>query len=759
MASINVGYSSKVGEVKDMILNDIIPNNQLPKLDIEKFSTKLCDLWDPIQSEDFVFCFRNHMEINAHMNLEAKMNDIRWELNKLKLVTLRGMKNKRPEDENAMFNELKMKMDKAYEVYKEQVDKFFSETDDGKLLSDWKTHHLKKLEKITEDKVESSRKLIRAKIKIQKVKDEAGRELEKWKTEARQHAIDYAKMKLDQGAGGKVKQEELEKNFIDLWNALRKKINPPNVADNVESVVRNGLRDMGGIHVSHTEAINFDKKVVHDFEVQDKHFSEEQGKATSTEKEKFEKISRINKEVSCNIITDVETYMFEITDDIFSRSHVEQMVKIVSDNISKWNSKNPEINLTKQYNADMLKFAAQIAFPYFKKMQDTYKNQIDTRQEMDVFKEEIRTRFMDTIQKIDQERTEATVFTNELVRLIQKRVDKDLVDFLPGDIRDRNFVLNSKKEFMKRILKDLLAEDKFDKYMEYLNKTSEYFSQSLQKYVREYLFDQKMYSQHAIRKAEHVTNQILQILRKNAPLMSGNSDARKCTGILHSLANILPEIRDSTTQITDTFVKNNVKADMFYSYLINNVEKIPNALRDTYSKMKEIDAGVEDQICSQILDHVRGCQKKCPFCHVLCMSAQHDHEKECRNPQHYPIGMQGYKKQNKIVIETCNSLVGSTDKFRYEGGDIKIPVRRKIINFIIHLDKNFNSDIVNWRDYKKVYKDWDIEVNRSFDGSLYWKRLLAKFRKELAARYQVQPPDVPQEWHDIKKEEAVSSLD
>ena len=69
----------------------------------------------------------------------------------------------------------------------------------------------------------------------------------------------------------------------------------------------------------------------------------------------------------------------------------------------------------------------------------------------------------------------------------------------------------------------------------------------------------------------------------------------------------------------------------------------------------------------QLLDDIRGCIKRCPFCKVMCTSVVEGHEIQCRNPQHYPIGMQGYRKFDKFVIQTCNSLVASTDKFRFNG--------------------------------------------------------------------------------------------
>ena len=69
------------------------------------------------------------------------------------------------------------------------------------------------------------------------------------------------------------------------------------------------------------------------------------------------------------IISEIESFVVDIREDLFARSHVEQTVKKCLDKVNKWNEENSECRLTKQYIVDMCLYVATLATPYFKRMQ------------------------------------------------------------------------------------------------------------------------------------------------------------------------------------------------------------------------------------------------------------------------------------------------------------------------------------------------------------------------------------------------------
>lgn len=84
MASVNPGYSRKVNEVKSTIIEEVLPKKHF-KQTISMLSSRIGDLWDGILADDFVFSFKNSLEIQAKRALEIFMNDLAWSLTDFEL--------------------------------------------------------------------------------------------------------------------------------------------------------------------------------------------------------------------------------------------------------------------------------------------------------------------------------------------------------------------------------------------------------------------------------------------------------------------------------------------------------------------------------------------------------------------------------------------------------------------------------------------------------------------------------------------------
>ena len=84
MAPVNPGYSRKVNEVKSTIIEEVLPKKHF-KQTISMLSSRIGDLWDGILADDFVFSFKNSLEIQAKRALEIFMNDLTWSLTDFEL--------------------------------------------------------------------------------------------------------------------------------------------------------------------------------------------------------------------------------------------------------------------------------------------------------------------------------------------------------------------------------------------------------------------------------------------------------------------------------------------------------------------------------------------------------------------------------------------------------------------------------------------------------------------------------------------------
>ena len=55
-----------------------------------------------------------------------------------------------------------------------------------------------------------------------------------------------------------------------------------------------------------------------------------------------------------------------------------------------------------------------------------------------------------------------------------------------------------------------------------------------------------------------------------------------------------------------------------------------------------------------------------------------------------------------------------------------------------------------YKDYKTIYPKWDITPDNSSESSLYWKWFVGKYNKEIAEVYKAKPADVPDQWSAIE---------
>eukprot|EP00066_Takifugu_rubripes_P030065 XP_011619331.1 PREDICTED: interferon-induced very large GTPase 1-like [Takifugu rubripes] len=135
------------------------------------------------------------------------------------------------------------------------------------------------------------------------------------------------------------------------------------------------------------------------------------------------------------------------------------------------------------------------------------------------------------------------------------------------------------------------------------------------------------------------------------------------------------------------------------------------------------------------------------FCnlHAVCTNTVKDHSPDKHSaPFHRPTGVNGFRfyGTKMFVVESCTTLVVSDDAFcPHHDSDVTIP----------------------YKQYKKAgerYASWEI----TSDGSLlpFWKWFTYRFQKELEQHYDLRftgKEEIPNNWGEIKKEDAIKSLD
>lgn len=148
--------------------------------------------------------------------------------------------------------------------------------------------------------------------------------------------------------------------------------------------------------------------------------------------------------------------------------------------------------------------------------------------------------------------------------------------------------------------------------------------------------------------------------------------------------------------------------------------------RDFQNKIDSLQTKPQDVL----FNRVWGCGKQCPFCKAPCEAGGEVHAKHFLSV-HRPEGLGRYRFDNskKLVTDICTSLVHSDISFKC---------------------RDTKDQWHKYKEYSKIYPDWQIDPDRSIEASAYWKYVMAEFNEQFANEYDAKPADIPPYWKNMK---------
>ncbi|XP_073687781.1 interferon-induced very large GTPase 1-like [Garra rufa] len=169
MAPPNPYYCENVQELKECIISHVSNSDVIMLKDVK---IRVKDLWEALLNEQFVFSFRNSVEISAYRKLETKYSKWSWSLRSAMLDIENKLYN---EIENEAIyeveeNDLQKELLKTSEEVKKSMSEFFEKDTDAALLSQWKTSSEVKIKELQENIVMETMKNLNTIIQLRGLK-------------------------------------------------------------------------------------------------------------------------------------------------------------------------------------------------------------------------------------------------------------------------------------------------------------------------------------------------------------------------------------------------------------------------------------------------------------------------------------------------------------------------------------------------------------------------------------------------------------
>lgn len=150
MAPPNPGYSESIQDLKSFILSKA---SKSPGVSLSEFKTKLQDLWNALLNENFVFSFKNTLEIAVYRKLEVQFEKWTWTL-RSEILNIENLLCTRIE--NGQLSKVEQahiynSMSKTYEQVTTAMVSYFEEEKEQEIVIQWKAQFEQRIKNFNDD--------------------------------------------------------------------------------------------------------------------------------------------------------------------------------------------------------------------------------------------------------------------------------------------------------------------------------------------------------------------------------------------------------------------------------------------------------------------------------------------------------------------------------------------------------------------------------------------------------------------------------
>ena len=782
MAHTNRGYTEKVRAVKNQILFEFSKHQQT-FLSITDISQRIKDLWNGILTDDFVFSFRNCLEVKTYNALEKKVKELTWKLeeNICQWVASTADPELRSCDDgeaarircSTLCYDLNERIDKETEQSEEILMTFCSDNLYRDIVAKWE------VESIASFKSSANELRDRVKSQLQNVVHEKRLEQKHSKrfqtqedellTEAYQVAVTMRGSSSDLATLQKRFQQLWDKWSVDFDSAPAPNVkNIENVYKTIEHVLMTWHSSLRATIRRELEAhpLGLDKTAPENLvgtwtvvDIPKKSLSIVKrwkfyikGKATSLQ-------CRERALSLCNeIFANVERYIatLPIGDTRFQLIHITKLMDFVTDKTEIAHEVELRtFGFTPMLRAKIIVYIANFVYPKYAELERNFESKHTFAAKLAQYKEKAWNLFRNAISERSIELVGTDILCDTLKERIILQVQKSLRSEIVS-IACRRFV--TKHQLIFQVLEWLADHGILQDYRHYIRKPKYFTTEWMKTHIEDTYFKKNM--QGVSRCTQLAATEITQIIQNIAhAIQSTKKDihpgittvAKSIEIFTNHVKQYIPVSAKALESVYKTKVKN---LSTFWDGVEKRLGNVELKVNETFIQgaVTLIECG-EIPLYQEVVDRLWGCDANCPFCGEPCERSEIRHQRVHSCVQHRPRGFSGwyFDETKEMIRENCNFAVQSHDDFDCH---VTTCVRHETCTL------ENESEIVyhDFRDYKKHLPDWDIPPSDVKESSPYWSWVFCKFGVQLAQELALSPPSIPPSWRHISSDLAKDSL-
>ncbi|XP_027765443.1 interferon-induced very large GTPase 1-like [Empidonax traillii] len=743
MAPPNPTYSHNVQQLKSKVLQ-AAKESQGSVLRLSNLKVRIRDLWNALLNENFVFSFKNTLEIAVYRKLETAFSQWTWRLRSHILEVQMRLDNRiRNGDlQEVSRAHLEGLVQETSDAIVTDMEKYFREDKDREMLVQWKGSTELKLKELKENLLLETQKKCKNLIELQKTQNK----LDAKKSEYEDKLLRRSRELALTLKGDNLSEAQLRDSFTSLWAKWIAEVT--STAPSMEWVDIDA--EIENVLLEHFKEPGFQERI--------RSFPKHGQfpldlKKHVTKKKVWKKLFQLNffsADVNLQDITD--NIIMRVMQNIdkkeqekqdYSRTFIHEILREVQEGVNSIPS-HASFSVNKDYIIDLSLYLCRKAAERFKAMHKAFQKANDPVTYLNSKREDYFMCFQMSCQGATSVTAFAVFLCDKLRPALRRAVRERTAKAIAGDMQGKvpDFQGN-RANLDVCILRFLAQEEKFQYFKQYLRHPAKFFQWYIEKRVESYCLGES-------RRLERFLDFSLDLLYENllSAVTSSTQTVKDRKDRENKISLWLAEFCRELTEVIN-LPRSDLKS--LEHQEITDIEFLSKAMEEALPAMKEELRGefpdadlswFERKPHSILAEQFSGCWEQCPFCGAVCTNTMQGHDGDHQLLFHRPNALTGwwFEGTEELYLDICSTSVASENEF-IPRNDQSYPYKR-------------------YRDAGPPFSNWKILPDSSTQA--YWKWFVSHFRTDLETLHGKKfqgKGEIPEAWERITKQEALAELD
>ncbi|KAM3597441.1 uncharacterized protein V6R79_004575 [Siganus canaliculatus] len=753
MAPPNPGYSESIQDLKSYILSKA---SQTAGISLTHFKSKVQDLWNALLNENFVFSFKNTLEVSVYRKLEMQYGNWTWAL-RSKMLKIENEHHTQIENgrlEKVELSHLNKEMEETFKTIETEMKSYFDDEKDKDMLVQWRSRFEVKIKEFLDEQVRG------VKIKLDEVivQKKARKNMDE-KNKLRQKSKELAHQLKDKAKD----EEELKKQFSSVWRgwvteltAGIKSIDDINLEEDQTTIIqelgfewslikdcreKNNYKNMLNVG-------NYSDYVV--FKSKSKGFIQQVKRAGEWVPENVlwnpKSLQHEDQQLIRSFIDDVEQKCLglikaePVATRGYSPAYLQKMANTVMSEVATFQSTKTKYDLKKEFTVDLLLFVFHRAEKWLTESHKKFQKNNDAL----IYLESKKDQYFNIFRSFCKGSSSAVVFGQMIcdtlkvsaVEFVCNKTAMDLAHEMKSSVPAFS---GNRSNLEKHVLKSLAEKENFQDFMTYIHHPKEQIETFIREEVEKNIFrDRKDSALEILKKnvddIKQFVTQALFLATEKVKAQEGNINM----WVEEFSSSIRKKLKFSIGCQNFQDINN---FDFLKEEIEKNLEPTMTEMRSlSLEKIKESRMKPDQILIDQLCDC---CWVTCPFCRAVCTNTIEGHFEKHSVTFHRSGAVNGlhYHGTHEVDAEFCTTNVASDNRFW----------------------SRHNNEWIPYKEYYRggpEYACWSITPDVS--KLSHWKWFVCQFQKQLEDHYKLKfkgRGEIPSEWKKHSKEDAVESLD